>query len=161
MIKVLLFIFDPDATWEKIEQSPPSIASVFFAYLLPLLLLGTAVETWGLMKLGHDEGGLMHRRVIISQELAIRYATTQVVLGLVLAFGGAWLFKRIGAGFHRRHTYTETFITLGFSLGPTFLARALDALPFFNTWICWGIGALLAVSILYRGIPRLMKPDPT
>jgi hypothetical protein len=161
MIKVLLLILDPDNTWTKIEQSPHRVASVFFTYLLPLLLLGTAVETWGMMKLGHDQGGIIERRVNLPQNLAIRYAAAQVALGLLTAFGGALLLKKLSQGFHRRHTYTETFATFGFSLGPIFLTRMLDALPFFNTWICWGLGALLALSILYRGIPRIMKPDPS
>jgi hypothetical protein len=161
MIKALLLLLDPETTWGKIEQSRPGVASVLFGYVLPLLLLGTALETWGMMKLGHDEQGLIERRVNISRELAMRYATVQVGLGLVMAFGGAGLFKKLSESFHRKHTYSEAFTTLGYSLGLVFLVRALDGIPFFNTWICWGIGALLGVSVLYRGIPRLMKPDPS
>jgi hypothetical protein len=37
----------------------------------------------------------------------------------------------------------------------------LDGAPFLNTWICWGIGAALTLSLLYRAVPRLMKPDPS
>lgn len=162
MIKALLLILDPENTWERIGQTRPGIAAVFFTYALPLFLLGTAVETWGMMKLGHDQRGvLIDRRAVISQELAIRYVTAQLALALVMAFGGALLFKKIGEGFHRKHNYSETFATLGYALGPVFLARAVDGIPFFNSWICWGVGALLGVSVLYRGIPRLMKPDPS
>src|SRR4051812_31231151 len=161
MIKALLLIFDPDNTWEKIQQTPYSVLSVLFTYLLPLLLLGTAVELWGMMKLGYDKGQIVERREKLSQEMAIRYGTAQVGLGLLTAFVGAWLFKKVTEGFHRRHTYGETFATIGYSLGPVYLARMLDGLPGMNTWICWGLGALLGVSVLYRGIPRLMKPDPS
>jgi hypothetical protein len=161
MIKALLLIFDPDNTWVKIEQSPHTLFSVLFTYVLPLLLLGTAVELWGMMKLGYDKGQIVERREKLSQEMAIRYGTAQVGLGLLTAFVGAWLFKKVTEGFHRRHTYGETFATIGYSLGPVYLARMLDGLPGMNTWICWGLGALLGVSVLYRGIPRLMKPDPS
>jgi Yip1-like protein len=161
MIKALLLILDPDSTWGKIEQSPPGFASVLFTYLLPLLLLGTAVETWGMMKLGYDKGRIVERRVKLDQDLAARYGTAQIALGLVSALVGAWLLRRVSQGFHKRHNYTETFTTIGYSLGPIYLARMLDALPGVNTWICWGVGALLGVSVLYRGIPRLMKPDPS
>jgi hypothetical protein len=34
-------------------------------------------------------------------------------------------------------------------------------LPHLNTWVCWGIGITLSVAVLYRGIPRIMKPDPS
>ena len=86
MIKALLLIFDPDNTWEKIGQTAHSVLSVLFAYLLPLLLLGTAVEVWGMMKLGYDKGSIVERREKLSQELATRYATAQVGLGLLGAF---------------------------------------------------------------------------
>ena len=161
MIKALLLLIDPDNTWAKIEQNPPSVVSVFFTYLLPLLLLGTAVETWGMMKLGYDKGRIVERRVKLEQDLAARYATAQVALGLLTAVVGAWLFKKVTQGFHTRHSYKETFATLAYSLGPIYLARMLDALPGVNTWLCWGIGALLGVSVLYRGIPRVLKPDPS
>jgi hypothetical protein len=161
MIKALLLILDPDNTWEKIEQNPPSVASAFFTYLLPLLLLGTAVEIWGMMKLGYDKGRIVERRVKVEQDMAIRYGGAQVGLGILTAVIGAWAVKKLSQGFHRRHSYKEAFTTFGYSLGPIYLTRTLDALPGLNTWICWGLGALLGVSLLYRGIPRLMKPDPS
>jgi hypothetical protein len=161
MIRALLLILDPDNTWAKIEQSPHNVASVFFTYLLPLLLLGTAVEIWGMMKLGYDKGTIVERRVNLPQDLAVRYGTGQVGLGLLVAFVGAWLFKKLTQGFHRRQSYSETFTTISYSLGPVYIARMFDALPFVNTWLCWGAGVLLGISVLYRGIPRLMRPDPS
>ena len=161
MIKALLLIFDPDNTWVKIEQNPPGVASVFLTYLLPLLLLGTAVETWGMMKLGYDKGKIVERRVKLEQDLAARYATAQIGLGLLTAVVGAWLFKKVTQGFHTRHSYKETFATMAYSLGPVYLARMFDGLPGVNTWICWGLGALLGAAILYRGIPHFLRPDPS
>jgi ABC-type Na+ efflux pump permease subunit len=67
----------------------------------------------------------------------------------------------MGQGFHRRHSYSESFAALGYSLGPFFLARLLSAIPSINSWIPYTIGILLAVSALYKGIPRVMKPDPS
>ncbi len=161
MIKALLFLIDPANTWEKVDKSSPSPPRVFITYLLPLILLGTAVEAWGLIKLGLDEGRFVDRRIQVSQEVAIRYAAVQGAFGLTVAFLGAIVFKAIGEGFQRRQTYANAFSTLGYSLGPYYLARMLDALPFMNTWICWGLGAVLTVSLLYRAVPRLMKPDPS
>jgi hypothetical protein len=161
MIKALLLILDPENTWGKIEQNPHSVVSVFFTYFLPLLLLGTVVETWGMMKLGYDTGKIIERRVKLEQNLAGRYVSAEVALGLLTAFVGAWLFKRVSQGFHRRHSYRETFATIAYSLGPIYLLRMVDGLPGVNTWLCWGIGAVLGASVLYRGIPRLMKPDPS
>jgi hypothetical protein len=161
MIKALLLLLDPTNTWEKITQNPPGVTRVLFTYLLPLILLGTAVETWGLIKLGRDEGAFTERRIKVPQEVALRYAVVQAGSAIVIAFVGAWIFKAIGEGFHRRQPYTDAFATLGYSVGPYYLTRMLDGAPFMNTWICWAIGAALVVSVLYRGVPRLMRPDPS
>src|SRR5688500_996286 len=117
MIKALLLLLDPENTWGKIEQNPHSVASVFLSYFLPLLLLGTAVEIWGMMKLGYDKGDIVERRVKLEQNLAIRYGSAEVGLGLLAAFTSALLFKKVSQGFHRRHSYRETFATVGYSVG--------------------------------------------
>jgi hypothetical protein len=162
MITVLLLIFDPSGTWEKIGTFPrQNIARIFLTYLLPLLILSIAVESLGLMKLGMWEGEFSPRLVKPSQELVIRYQTAQLILDLFIIFVGSWLFQSMAQGFHRHHTYSESFATLAYSLGPLYMARMLDGIPAMNTWICYGIGVLLSIAALYRGIPRVMKPDPS
>jgi len=163
MINAILLIFDPANTWERIEKSQRSIWTVFFLYLLPLLLLTSALEGYGLVRFGKERDSIMEKvmPVPVSQELAIRYEVAQLVLSLLVVFGGAWILKKGGEGFHRRHTYTETFTLLAYSLSPLFLLRILDGWPAINTWICWGIGIFISVTVLYRGLPRIMKPDPS
>lgn len=134
---------------------------VFFGYLLPLMFLSIAGESMGLLKFGMWEGDFAPRLVKPSQELLIRYQTVQTILDLFIVFGGAWLLKVLGESFHRKHSYSECFAALGYSLGPFFLVRLLDAFPGINTWIPYAFGILLTVSALYKGIPRVMKPDPS
>jgi len=161
MVKALLLIFDPASTWEKIELTKHSVWRVFFLYVLPIMLIAFGVEGWLLLQFGMERGGIIERVVPVSQELVLRYEVVQLILGLSVCFVGAWLFRKVGESFHRRHSYTECFTTLGYSLGPYFLARMLDGWPALNTWIAWSVGALLALSLLYRGLPRIMKPDPS
>ena len=162
MITALLLIFDPSNTWEKIGQTlRHSVARVFLSYLLPLVIISNAVEAFGMLTLGVEEGGLITRTIKPSQQLLARYEAARVLLDLVIIFGGAWMVQKMGEGFHRKHTYAEAFATLGYSLGPLYVLRLLDAIPAVNTWIPYGIGILLAVAALYRGIPRVMKPDPS
>jgi hypothetical protein len=161
MVRALLLIFDPASTWEKIETTKHSVTRVFFLYLLPVMLIGLAVEGWLLTRFGVERGGVLQRVMHVPQEVIIRYEVAQFALGLAICFVGAWLFRKIAESFHRRHTYSECFATLGYSLGPYFLLRMLDGWPLLNTWIPWAIGALLALSVLYSGIPRVMKPDPS
>ena len=161
MLKALLLIFDPANSWEKIETAKPSVAHVFFTYVLPIMLLSFAVEGWLLTQLGAQRGRIEERVVHVSRDVIIRYEVTQFVLGLVVVFVGSFLLQKLSQGFHRRHTYLECFSTLGYSLGPYFLCRMLDGIPALHTWLAWGIGAVLAVSLFYRGLPRLIRPDPS
>jgi hypothetical protein len=159
-----MLIFDPARTWERIESGPKNVARLFFLFLFPLMLVSSLVETWGLIHFGFDHSTLSDlpsRHVKVSTQLLLRYQATQAAFGLLLVFGGALLFRTIGEGFHRRHSYTETFTTLAYSISPLFLLRMLDGLPAVNTWVCWAIGISLSVAALYRGIPRIMRPDPS
>src|SRR5947199_5852449 len=164
MIKALMLIFDPAGTWEKIESAPKNGVRIFFLFVLPGMLISGAVEGWELLHFGLDRtrltSDLPARHVKVSPELALRYEAAQLAFGLVIVLGGALLFRKIGEGFHRRHSYTETFITLAYSVSPLFIFRIFDAVPQINTWICWGVGITLSIAVLYRGIPRIMKPDP-
>jgi len=161
MIRAFMLIFDGSGTWEKIDQEKQPVGRIFFQFVLPLLLLTSVVEGWGLMRLGEDRGREVDKRVLIQQEVVVRYELTQIALSLLIVFGGAVALKQIGASFHRRHSYTECFTTLAYSLSPLYLVRLLDAVPVINTWVCWGIGALLMIALLYGGIPHVMKPDPS
>jgi len=165
MIRALMLIFDPATTWEKIETGPKDVVRIFFLFLLPLILFSGVAEAAGLIHFGLTRtslgSDLPTRHVKVNPPLALRYEAAQIIFGLVIVFGGALLYRKIGEGFHRRHSYTETFATLAYSISPLFLVRILDALPAFNTWVCWGIGITLSIAALYRGIPRVMKPDPS
>ncbi len=160
-MKALLLILDPANTWDKIEKAQQGVARVFLLYLLPVMALSMLAEGWGLLRFGVQENTLLERRVSVPLDLVLRYEGIQFGLAVLIAFVGSWLFKRMGEGFHRRHSYAQAFATLAYSLGPFFLARMLDGVPAINTWICWAIGVTFALSTLYRGIPRLMKPDPS
>lgn len=160
MLRVLFLIFDPANTWERIAQAQHGVVRVFLLAVLPVLLVGSAVEAYGMIKFGRERG-FMATPKPVAMEVMQRYQAVQLGLGLALLFGGGWLLKMIGQGFHRRHSYTECFATAAYSLTPLFLLRALNAIPAMNLWISWGIGIFLSVAVLYRGMPRLMKPDPS
>ena len=161
MLRALLLIFDPANSWEKIETAKPSVAHVFFAYILPIMLLSFAAEAWLLSRFGMERGHLTQRLAAVPQDVIIRYEVAQFALGLLICFLGAFLIQILSQSFHRRHTYSDSFATLGYSLGPYFLCRILDGWPVINTWVAWAIGAVLAISLLYRGLPRVLRPDPS
>ena len=52
MIKALLLIFRPSQTWGGIEAANRSIAFILCLHLLPLLLITSIAEGYGLMHWG-------------------------------------------------------------------------------------------------------------
>ncbi len=56
MIKALLLIFDPNATWDGIIRARRSVGSILLIYLLPMLLLISACEGYGLVHWGKRQG---------------------------------------------------------------------------------------------------------
>ena len=161
MIRALLLIVDPSRTWEAIKNDQHSVGRVSSSFFLPLLILACAGEALGMQRLGIDSGGITEKLVTPSRELIIRYEAVQAGLSLLIVYAGAIALKGIGASFHRRHSYTECFTTLAYSMSPLLLLRLLDGVPAVNTWACYGIGVFLALSLLYRGIPFIMRPDPS
>ena len=62
----------------------------------------------------------------------------QILLSLGVVFCGASLLKSIGETFHGRHTYTQAFTAVAYSLGPFFLLRLLDVFPGISPWVSLG-----------------------
>jgi hypothetical protein len=57
MIKALLLIFRPVQTWGGIDAANRSIGYVLCVHLLPLLLLTSLAEGYGLMTWGRETKG--------------------------------------------------------------------------------------------------------
>ncbi len=159
MIRALLLIFDPMSAWERVIELRRSVLSTVLMYALPLLVLTTVGELAGLVHWGKQRGEFGHS-FSVPMNAAITYGVIQFVLSLVVLFVGAYLLKAIGETFHGRHSYNDAFTTVTYSLGPLFMMRVLHAIPQFDWWLPWMIGACLTLSVLYHGIPHVMKPDP-
>lgn len=161
MIRALLLIFDPSRTWEAIKNEQHSVGRISVSFFIPILLLASVGEGLGLINLGVEKGAIVERLIKPPLELVLRYEVVQAVLTLLVVYGGAAALKAIGASFHRRHAYTECFTTLAYSISPLLLLRILDGVPAMHTWACYGIGIFLSLTLLYRAIPFIMRPDPS
>jgi len=170
MIKALLLIFEPIATWEGIHRASRSIASILAVYLLPLLLLVAVGEGYGLVHWGKwqgesmgwfigAQGEILHLKKFSVREAAV-VETAQFLLSLLVIFTGAAMIKSLGETFRGRHTFTQTFTAVAYGLSPLFLLRLFDAFSGMNPWVSWSIGILLSIATLYYGVPRMMEPDP-
>jgi hypothetical protein len=161
MLRALLLVVDPSRTWEAIKNDQHSVLRLSFQLVIPLLLVTAVGEALGFMHLGVEHGQVTATVVKAPLDLAVRYEVVQAASTLFIIYAGSALLKVIGASFHRRHSYTECFTTLGYCITPLLLLRLLDGVPAVNTWFCYGIGIFFAISLLYRGIPFIMKPDPS
>ena len=158
MLNALLLIFEPIPTWERIFRSQRSLFFIFWLYLIPLLALTSAGEAY---RLCHWErpGEIKPLKPFTSAEAAI-FESGQFLLSLGIVFIGAKLLKSIGETFHGRHTFTQAFTTIAYSLGPLFVLRLLDSFVGMPPWVSWSIGIVLSIAVLYHGVPRIMQPDP-
>ena len=160
MIKALLLIFDPIATWDSILRVRRSVAWIFSLYLLPLLLLPCLAEGYGMVHWGKSQSQYGHlKRFTVSEAVVVE--TAQFLLLVLVVFVGAKLLKAIGETFHGRHTFTQAITAVAYSMSPLFLFRLLDMFPAVSPWVSWTIGILLSVAVLYHGVPRTMEPDPS
>jgi hypothetical protein len=120
------------------------------------------VEGCGLVNLGlmrSDFAGATPLR--LEPELAQRYEYIRLGVDLGLLFLGAVILNWIGQSFDVVAGFNSAFTVVSYSLGPIYLAHALDGVPQINTWLCWGIGAVLMLRLLYHGVGAVMKPDQT
>jgi hypothetical protein len=159
MIKALLLIFDPIATWEGIFRARRTITFIVLIYLLPLLLLVAVGEGYGLVHWGKWQGEVSRVKNFPVRE-AVIIETGQLLLSLLVVFVGAKMLKSIGETFHGRHSYPQAFTTVAYGLSPLFLFHLLDAFREVSPWVGWSIGIILSIAVLYYGVPRMMEPDP-
>jgi uncharacterized membrane protein YecN with MAPEG domain len=160
MIKALLLIFDPVATWDGILRARRGMVSILVVYLLPMLLLVSACEAYGLIHWGKWQGEALRLKYFSVGE-AVVVETAQLLLSLAVVFAGAKMVKSIGETFRGRHTYAQAFETVAYSLSPLFLLRLFDAFKEVSPWVTWAIGITLCIATLYHGAPRMMEPDPS
>ena len=159
MIKPLLLMFEPAERWEAVSRTRPALTSVLLFFVLPWLLIAAAGEGYGLIHWGKWQaiGGL--RKFPLKEVLIIEAA--QLILALLVVFIGANMVKAIGETIRGRHTYSDAFTAVAYGLGPLYVMRLLDAFSGINLWVSWGIGIVLSITLLYHGIPRMIKPDPS
>lgn len=160
MIKVFFLIFEPGVAWEKIAQARRGFAYITAVHLLPLIVTGTLLEAWGL----HAHGKLQPRFQILktftNQEI-LTFETIQFLLLVGMVFVSAMLIYRISQTFQDRLTFLQAFTTAAYGFSPLFLCHFMDASASLHPVVPWLLGMAGVMWILYQGIPRVMKPDPT
>jgi hypothetical protein len=160
MIRALQLIVSPFKTWTKVATEQRSASLILFLSFLPLLAVCVGAETYSLLQWGERRGELGHL-VKVSQPVAMRYAGAQISLLLTCSLFGAFSLQAIAQSFNLAATFRQAFTAIAYGISPIVLGRLLDAVPAMNTWVCWGIGAMVSLSVLYHGVALILKPDQT
>ncbi len=159
MIRALFLFVDPTG-WDRLAQARRGVGFMLVTYLLPLLLMMSAVEGAGLTRWGKWQPGVGVLKKFTAGE-AVLFETAQLLLTLAVVFVCAHLVKILGETFHERHGYAQAFKVVAYTLGPLFWLRLLNVFPMMSPWIPWAIGIALSIWIFYQGLPRVMKTDPS
>ena len=160
MLLTLLMILNPEWGWSRAAESSRSIARVVFLHMIPLILIGCVAEGIGMVKWGKIVGRFNVMREC-TREQAIEYEAWQFGVAVATVLLCALIIRYLGNTFHRRQLFSQALTVAIFGLGPVFLMRLCDAFPSVNPWISWSIGAVLSAMILYQGVPRVMRLDPS
>lgn len=160
MIKALLLIFRPAQTWAAIDSANRTINYVLLIHLLPLIILTSAIEGYGLMKWGRTHQGetTYVKHYELKEVIALESIQTLVYLGL--AFLGAYAAKTFAETFHRRTNYRQAFAAIGYGMSPLLTLRLADLIVGLDAVVPWAVGMVLTLGVLYLGLPCLLKPDP-
>src|SRR5262245_54760380 len=159
MIKALLLIFLPAPTWEHITTAQRKWTTILMSYFVPFVVFVSFVEGYGLVRWGKPRGRIPHRLPFTVKE-AVVYEVAMVVLSVLSVLIFARLIKALGETFHGRHSFRQSFTVAAYGMGPLVLFRIFDMLPGVSPWLTWAIGVVLAMGILYSGLPIVMRPDP-
>ncbi len=159
MIRAVLLIFEPIATWEKLFRSRLGMLAAFGISFLPMLLLVVVLEGYGLVRWGSWQAELQRVKQFPLGE-AVVLETVHFLLMLLVCFLGTRVIKSMADTFHARQTYAQAFTTVACSLLPFLLISFLNVFPAISPWVTWSVGILFTVRALYHGIPRMMDPDP-
>lgn len=161
MIKAILLIFRPEQTWNGIAAANRSIAYILCLHLVPLILLTSVAEGYGLVNWGKSSSVGEKKTVrlyTVKEAVIVETAQSFVLLGL--AFLGAVAAKSYSSTFHRRSTFRQAFTAIAFGMAPMLTLRFGDLIVGLYPWVPWAVGMILTLAVLYLGLPCLLKPDP-
>jgi hypothetical protein len=160
MITAFQLILTPFKAWGKINAAQRGVFRVFLLFLVPLLVLTVGVEGLALWQWGEPRGELGFF-VKVSREQAIRYSAAQLALLMTSIFLGAKFLQWNTHSLQVFTSYRQCFTLMAYGFSPIILLRLLDAIPKVNTWVCWGLGALLSIAVLYQGVGLILRPEQT
>lgn len=164
MIKALQLIFEPATAWDAIARAERGVFGVLIRFLLPAVLIACSLEGWGMLRLGHlpTRFGLADlQTVTLPLEVILRFEIAQAGLNLAAVFLLAYFLHQLLRSFHCRAPFALALTVMAYNFAPLLVMQMIDGIPLAPTWLCRGIGALLAAKVFYVGLVRVIRPEPS
>ena len=161
MIKAFFLIFEPGVAWARIAQVQRGFAYILGLYLLPMIVLSSVAEGWGLYHWGKWQPQFQKVRVFPHRAEIITIEVIQAGLFLIMVLLSALLLLKISQTFENRRNFLQAFTTMSYAFSPFFVVHLFDAGRMIHPATTWLIGIALTCWVLYQGIPLVMQPDPT
>ncbi len=158
MFRAITLILVPQSTWERIAASQWNSLVIFLISFLPLLALTAAIEGLGMARFGayiNDYG----RTIEITREQAIQFQAVQIALSLLVLGLGTKLVLWVADGFHSPTTFKQAFTLTAYAITPLLWFRIIDGHPGVPTWVCFALGAVGLIFVMYHGIALVLQPD--
>lgn len=150
----------PVSTWNGITENNRSVAMVLLIFLLPLLLLTSVLEGYGLVHFGKYQSVPMSVLKKYTVQEAVVFETGHTMLLAAAVFIIATAARAFSQTFHTRNNFQQAFNAVAYGFAPLLSLRLLDGLSSINGWVAWGIGLALTLAVLYHGLPCILRPDP-
>lgn len=159
MLSAFEMVFSPARAWEKVVAANRHWTLILLIVVLPVLALTVVVEGAGLLKFRerHAHIGM----VDIPLERVVKYEVVYAGTALAIILIGAYFLQSVATSFNVPAGYNPSFAVIAYAYVPIMLMHVMDAIPQFNTWICWGIGVALSFGVLYHGVGLRLQPEQT
>jgi hypothetical protein len=160
MFYVFFMFIDSATAWRWAGEAGKSLTRLTVVHLLPLAALGCVAEGYGLMHWGRSVGDYGARQIVPLADV-LRYEGARFALALLMVLLVACVLRVVANTFHARNGFLPALTVAVFGCGPIFLLRVADMFSVAPPWLTWAVGAILSAAVLYQGIPRVMRADPT
>ena len=121
MIKVFFLLFEPGATWDGIARARRGFSFILFVYLLPMIVISSAVEGWGLDRWGKWQPKFQQLKTFSNHGI-VTFEAIQAALLLLMVLVSALLLLKMSQTFEHRRNYQQAFTTMAYGYSPLFLA---------------------------------------
>ncbi|HSY20439.1 MAG TPA: YIP1 family protein [Candidatus Acidoferrales bacterium] len=157
--QTIFLVVTSESRWNGIVQSERTCGRTAGIFFVPMLLTLAGLEGLGLKKWvrWHDVAGLA--RPLTDNEAA-GFEAVRCLMIVLAMLACAQLLKVFSGTFRNRNTHAQALTLVIYSFAPICLMRSLLVFYPFNDWVLWGIGVVLALKVLYHGLPRILEPDP-